>query len=428
MTSGNFETVPVSSIVVNREDRQRRQIDDIEELAESIRQVGLINPIVITRDRELVAGERRLTAHLHLGFDMIAVQYAEDLDELTLYLIELEENIKRKDLSWQDHVRSVAKFHEIKTQTEEDWTKEKTADFLRVSGKQVARQLLVKQALDDGVPEVTEAPKFTTAANFAERRLERRKAATLRDLRQQPAPAAPAESDDPPAESAEPSRFADIRQADFLNFSKEVLDEPFNLIHCDFPYGVSAGDTRGQSGASSWGGYDDSPDIYFTLLRAFCERTDNFTAPTAHLVFWFSMDFYQKTFDALTAAGWRVNPFPLVWFKSDNSGILPDKDRGPRRIYETAFFASRGDRKVVRAVGNAVAGGVTKNFHMSEKPTAILTHFFRMLVDETTVFLDPTCGSGNSVKVAEELGADWSLGLELNPEYVEAARENLELD
>jgi len=145
------------------------------------------------------------------------------------------------------------------------------------------------------------------------------------------------------------------------------------------------------------------------------------------MMFWFSIDFYVKTREKIMAAGWVVDPFPLVWFKSDNTGILPDPNRGPRRVYETALFCARGDRKVVRAVGNCVAAGVTKTYHMSEKPTAVLGHFFRMLVDETTVMLDPTCGSGNAVKVAEERGADWSLGLEINPEYVEAAKQNLEL-
>ena len=65
---------------------------------------------------------------------------------------------------------------------------------------------------------------------------------------------------------------------------------------------------------------------------------------------------------------------------------------------------------------------------MSEKPTLVLEHFFRMLVDETTVMLDPTCGSGNAVKVAEALGANWSTGLEIDPKYVEGAKENLDLD
>jgi len=157
------------------------------------------------------------------------------------------------------------------------------------------------------------------------------------------------------------------------------------------------------------------------------KNQDNFIAPSAHLIFWFSMDFYTETRTKIQAAGWTVDPFPLTWFKIDNTGMLPDANRGPRRVYETALFCTRGDRKIVRAVGNCCAAGVTKTYHMSEKPTAVVGHFFRMLVDETTVMLDPTCGSGNAVKMAEELGADWSLGLEINPDYVESAKQNLGL-
>jgi DNA modification methylase len=57
----------------------------------------------------------------------------------------------------------------------------------------------------------------------------------------------------------------------------------------------------------------------------------------------------------------------------------------------------------------------------------MLTHFFRMLCDENTRLLDPTCGSGMAVKVAEASGASWALGLELNEEFAENARKNLEL-
>ena len=88
-------------------------------------------------------------------------------------------------------------------------------------------------------------------------------------------------------------------------------------------------------------------------------------------------------------------------------------------------MATRGDRKIVRAVANAFAAPTTKLYHSSEKSAAMLAHFFRMLVDETTVMLDPTCGSGNSVKMSEGAGAAYSLGLELDPEFALHAEENL---
>lgn len=56
----------------------------------------------------------------------------------------------------------------------------------------------------------------------------------------------------------------------------------------------------------------------------------------------------------------------------------------------------------------------------------MLTHFLRMVVDDTTRMLDPTAGSGNAVRIASELGAAYALGLELNPEFAEVARSNLQ--
>lgn len=434
MTSGNFAQVAVSDINRNRDKRQRRELEKIEELAESIRINGLINPIVITRDFNLVAGERRLAAHIELGFDTISVQFVEDLDPIALHLIELEENVRRVDLSWSDHVRAVSDYHRIKLETEEDWSVTATAAELGMSGTHVSRHLAVADAIEEGLPEVLDAPKFSVASNFVERRNERRKASAKRDLNadlglmnptKKPLDELAGELFSSEEEAKTSTRHVRFQQADFSKWSKKVLETPFNFIHCDFPYGVNAGDKVGQSSAKSYGGYDDSKDIYFGLLADFCNNLDNFCAPSAHLMFWFSLDYYQHTYDALTAAGWAVNPFPLIWHKTDNSGILPDPNRGPRRTYETAFFASRGDRKIVRAVANSFGGANASKadrIHMSEKPQTMLEHFFRMIVDENTLILDPTCGSGNAVRVAENLGANYGLGLDLSEDYIERAK------
>lgn len=441
MTSGAFQTVPVDSIYVDRDKRQRRDLEKIEELAQSIRENGLINPILITKEHILVAGERRLTAHQHLGFDQITVQYVEELDQTQLHILELEENVQRVDLSWQDHTNAIAAYHAMRAEVEPDWSKSKTATALGITPTHLNRHLLVKKAIDEAVPEVLESPKFTTAYNFVERREERRKTAAKRDLLAdigggETVPAEPAlegsveEPDGSPAEPTRPKRHAEIINASFIDWSQTVQTDPYNFIHVDFPYGVSAGNTKGQSAAKSYGGYDDRPEVYQELCEAFVTNLDRFCAPSAHLMFWFSMDYYQSTYDLLKTAGWRVDPFPLIWYKSDNTGILPDSKRGPRRVYETAFFGSRGDRKIVRAVGNTAAAGTPgkgEKIHMSHKAKPMLEHFFRMIVDESTRFLDPTCGSGEAVGVAEALGARYSLGIELNPEYAETARWHLGL-
>ena len=182
MTSGTFEVVSIADIIIDRENRQRRELTGIEELAESIRKNGLINPIVVTQDLVLVAGERRLTAHEHLGFDQITVQYVEDLSDEELQIIELEENIRRVDLSWQDLVRSVAKFDSLKRKEHAGWTTEDTAEELNMSRSNVQRYALVNEFMEEGVKEVLEAPKLSQAANFAQRAADRRKTIGMREL------------------------------------------------------------------------------------------------------------------------------------------------------------------------------------------------------------------------------------------------------
>lgn len=446
MTSGNFGVERIADIHVDRENRQRKTLVGIEELADSIRKNGLINPITVTRSLQLIAGERRYEAHKLLGFDHISVQYLEDLSEAEQQIIELEENAKRVDLDWKDRVDAVYRFHHLQKAQNEEWSLTDTGDALGVDRRDVGRWMLVAQQLKDGVKEVMEAPKMSTAVNAAQRKAERAKANILQNLNSDlsavsGAPAAPkldtipaqplqsegkSQTEEIPA-SEPPSRNVDILNLDFHHWAQEVREVPFNFLHCDFPYGVNAGDTIGYSKASTLGKYDDDAKTYFSLLETLTRLQDNFLSPSCHMMFWFSMDYYNETEEIFKAAGWRVDKFPLIWAKSDNAGIMPDPNRGPRRIYETAFFCTRGDRKVVKPISNLSWQPTTKNYHTSEKSYDMLSHFFRMIVDEHSRVLDPTCGSGMALKAAEAAGAQYCLGLEKDAEFAQRAKENLDL-
>jgi ParB/RepB/Spo0J family partition protein len=52
--------LPVTAVLVG--DRHRKDMGDLAALAESIRQTGLLQPIGVTADHDLVFGERRLRA------------------------------------------------------------------------------------------------------------------------------------------------------------------------------------------------------------------------------------------------------------------------------------------------------------------------------------------------------------------------------
>ncbi len=258
-----------------------------------------------------------------------------------------------------------------------------------------------------GNERVVEAPAFSVARNIIQRDQSRKMASTLRsiDKREHKNDATP------------------LLHMDYRVWASGYSGVAFNFIHCDFPYGVGA-DKHAQGAAKKMGSYTDTEEEYWELINTLVEYSHNFIADSAHLMFWFSMDYYHDTKTALEIGGWRVNPFPLIWHKSDNAGILPDPKRGPRRTYETAFIAAKGDRNIVQAVANSFASPTTKLIHMSEKPVPVLTHFMRMFVDEYTIMLDPTCGSANAVRVASKGGAASVLGLEKDQTFYELAKEH----
>lgn len=69
----------IENIVVG--DRRRKDLGDIDSLANSIADIGLLHPIVVSLDGKLIAGQRRLEACKRLGMTEIAVTTVEVDDD-----------------------------------------------------------------------------------------------------------------------------------------------------------------------------------------------------------------------------------------------------------------------------------------------------------------------------------------------------------
>lgn len=410
MLSGQTGHIFLDDVVVPRGDRIRREVTEaaIASMADSFTRLGQINPIVIRRDRVLVAGETRLLAAGRCGWDRILFQYSDTLDPRNLLSLELEENIKRTDLSWQDQCDALKRYHDLQRELNEGWSAEKTAEAVGLTPGHVSKQLAVAKAIQAGDEKVLATKDFSTALGIVKRKAERKVAdvkarlAIVDDVQVQPKDEAP------------------ILNVDFTSWVESYSGPAFNLIHCDFPYGINA-DKFAQGAADAYGGYEDSPETYWKLVSALIRHRHKLLGESGHIIFWFSMKHYAATLEALREFFW-VDPYPLVWHKSDNKGTLPDPQRGPRRVYEVAFLCSLGDRKIISPVSNTFSGPTTRvGEHMSEKSREMLCHFFRMVVDENTRLLDPTCGSGSALRAARALGAASVLGLEINGQFADNA-------
>lgn len=437
-----YDRVKCSDVQIIRDERQRRQIDT-GNLKDSIALRGVMNPIIIRHADEgevgpyvLVAGERRLSASRELNLPTIPARFASDLSIIERRLIELEENVRREDLHWRDEVRATAEIHHLYKLITPEWSTNDTASSLGSSRSQIIKCLRIHKDIDS--PKLRDSTGIEPAWNLLSRLDERKTHDAINDIidtshdifnkaASLTTPLRGGEGEGNVSNPPPPPRVTtteSLLRADFLEWAPEYSGPRFNFLHCDFPYGIDAfgGPMSGRSES-----YGDSSDIYWELIRCLCTNLDRLLLPSAHVMFWFSMEHYADTLAAFSrlAPSLNFNVFPLIWIKSDNSGILTDSNRGPRRVYETAFMASREDRLIVKACGNAYSSPIDRKWHPSTKPEPMLRHFFSMFVDDNTMMLDPTCGSGSSIRAAESLGAKRVLGLEKDPTFYDNAASAL---
>lgn len=102
-------TAAISSIQTNPfQPRHRFQEDRVDELARSIREKGILQPLLVRRrgeSYELIAGERRLRAAQRAGMDTVPITVRDVADEEMLELA-LIENIQREDLTPIEEARA----------------------------------------------------------------------------------------------------------------------------------------------------------------------------------------------------------------------------------------------------------------------------------------------------------------------------------
>lgn len=136
----------------------RRKFDDgaLDELADSIREKGILQPLVVTKTGagyELIAGERRLRAAARAGLESVPVIVKKDLDAGELVELALIENIQREDLTPLEQARAYQRLVD-----EHHYTQDQVAKRLGKSRASIANTIrllalpdAVRDALDRGM-------------------------------------------------------------------------------------------------------------------------------------------------------------------------------------------------------------------------------------------------------------------------------------
>lgn len=440
-----MKTIDISLIKVP-ENRQRRLFDaaKLHEFSDGISKRGLLHPIILRQEGDrflLVAGERRLRACTDLAelgqqirhdgqsvpLGQIPYTLIEELDPLAYEEAELEENIHREDLTWQEQAAAVARLSSLRTriaETKGEPAPTVAAIALEVRGSSeginqetTRREIIVARHLDN--PEVRAAKTVDEAFKV----LKKQEAAVkARDL----------------GERVGRTFSADQHTAlntDSLAWLRAAAPDQFDVILTDPPYGMGA-DEFGDSGGLAAGahGYSDTEENALACYTTLATEGFRITKAQAHLYAFCDIDLFPRLKSIFAEAGWWVFRTPLIWLKRAGSRA-PWPENGPQRKYETILYCVKGKRTTLKMAGDVLDFPPDHNLgHAAQKPVALYEDLLRRTALPGNTILDPFMGSGPIFPAAHALKCR-ATGLELDPTFyglavgrIEQLKAQMELD
>jgi site-specific DNA-methyltransferase (adenine-specific) len=439
--------------IVIKENRQRQEFDPqaLQELKNSIQDNQLLHPIVLRLENHrwvLVSGERRLRAITEIFFmggqfiyngdvfkaddELIPFTNLGELTYLEAEEAELDENLKRRDLTWQEHAAAVAKLHNLrqaqanelslKLAVEGDYSAELVQHTIadtaeELTGRRdgmyqdnIRKEIIVSQHLNN--PVIAKAKNADEAFKLLKRDEEQKKNVAL-------------------AASVGASFSADkhtLLNIDCLEFMMQDSNQgQFDVILTDPPYGMGA-DSFGDGGGKLDGiehHYDDSYESWQRLLKVWASLSFGIAKPQAHAYVFCDFDRFHELKAFMQAAGWYVFRTPLIVYKV-NSGRVPLPDQGPRRQYEIILYAIKGKKPVTHIYPDVITSQADENMsHGAQKPVNLYQNLLSRSVRPGDRVIDTFAGTGPIFPAAQSFLCE-ATGLEMNPEYYALSMKRLQ--
>lgn len=436
--------------------RIRKEMGDIEDLAASIQRVGQLQPIVVDKNLVLIAGGRRLAAHIHLQREHIIADIREEVDEIARRDMELEENIKRKGLEWPEEVRAVRDLYVLRNEKAgmlEHYTMRELAADTEKGLARVNFYCQLAMALDE-MPDLGDEPTMQSAWKRYRRAKEeqirteqaRRGSDTDFDLGEE------ADNDGeqkarrvPRPQEAEPETAIPLRQrivkaawkgkgilyhADSLDVVRRLDPGSIDCVVTDPPFAIGMfkeGDATGGARLAASAGhmYDDDPHATLDMLDQIFMHVAKALKEDGHAYIFFHHTRYEEMFTMLRNHFGTVEETPLIWKK--NTPGVGDPNITWVYSYEPCFWVNRGRHLVKPQAFNVLeydtVPGV-KKIHPTQKPDGLLRHIISASCLPGEVVLDPFAGSGSTLVGAFQVGCRF-VGIEREEKFYRFAAERI---
>src|ERR1700743_255445 len=409
-------------------DRQRKLFDAqaMQELSNTIAAKGLMHALVMRETDDglaLVAGERRMRAIddmrmlggvLKYNGEIINDGYPYvtlgQLTPLQAEEAELEENLLRENLTWQENAAAMAKLHSLRSrQAQAEGRVHTVADTaMETKGRSdggyqaaVRKDLVVANYLH--VPEVAKAKSADEAFKILKRHEETQKnqqlAATVGKTFNQ--------------------SIHEAHHVNCLTWMRQADPAIVDVILTDPPYGMGAdqfGDGGGGRLANNEHHYKDDLEGWRTLMQEWCPLSYRVAKAEAHAYVFCDLDNFHELKRLMEAAGWFVTRTPFICTKP-NSGRVPHPEYGPRRQWEMILYAVKGKKNTTAIYPAVITHPADAGLqHGAQKPVALYVDLLKRSVQPGNVVLDTFMGSGTIFPAAHQFKVK-AIGLEQSAEY-----------
>lgn len=408
--------VAIQDILI-RDDRQRKEVDlaAIDSLAVSMSSKGMIHPITVQKMDNgkwtLWTGYRRFLAAQKLKWVTLRAKPLEGLNQLELRELELDENLKRENLTWQEEVKAMAEMADLRKHLYGDNLRE-VAEHTNTSRGTVWGDTQLAKAIEL-VPDLAKCE--TKSQALRKLALLQRRVTLMQKV----------ETEHPPEDPGDVSTR--VYLGDCIKTVKEWPDEIVHLVCTDPPYGIELDDGTTKKGNLHPEIYQDDHYDIMDLISLVAREAYRLLKPDAHAYFWFDIKAYDRVFQTLSAVGFKVDPIPLVWVKN-MAGQTNHPDSRWGNAYEVCFFCRKGNRALLKqGQSNLLKFDVVppaKKIHPTEKPSALLRHLVESSTVPGEVVLDFFGGSGSTAEAAIQTGRNFMI-CEKDPAYYQGIVERL---
>ena len=403
--------------------RFREQFGDIEDLAETIKQHGIIQPLTVDTTLTLVAGGRRLRAAEVAGLKKVPVIIRKVANEIDAREIELIENLARKELTWQEQAKLQKRIHDLKCEQDPNWSKRKTAELTEVGRGASDRNISLAVAM-----EVIPALGECGSADEAWKKLQRfNEARVVQEL----AKRAKEKSVNVPRLALADGNY-NIGNA--IKKMADITDEIFGFAEVDPPYAIDLHDKRVRTQDDYQLSKYSEVDIekYPQFLKDTAEQVYRLLMGNTFCVWWFGCSHYDLVKTTLVNTGFKVSEVPAIWFKGEQ-GQTNNPDTTLASCYEP-FFICRKGRPVIQKKGRSNVFEFSpvvarRKIHPTERPIELMLELLDVFVWPDSSILSPFLGSGAILRAAykrDMVGCGWELDEELKHQFIARVQEDIE--